>query len=237
MINKVSIYNGVKYSSSGIFQSYLVFISAKKYIKYFSGTTGINSSNPNGMSEQYIENIIKSDSNKYIYFLHTNSMTKVFKHIFYTRYCLFGSVKLTKNTNPNKYKYSDYGIGFDSHSELSFTDGSIGKNIIIFGADMTSYVHIDNKNIDILILGEGRTKGLGDTTLTAEAKYLINFTQLGKRFALSLHYNGSNSFLFVNATKIYQFKAKESKIKDYILCLGNILKDFTINNMKKAGLK
>ena len=51
-----------------------------------------------------------------------------------------------------------------------------------------------------------------DTTLTVEAKYPISFTQSGKRFVLSLHYNRSNSFLFVNA-KIYQFKAKDSKKK------------------------
>ena len=59
----------------------------------------------------------------------------------------------------------------------------------------------------------------------------------GKMFVLSLHYNGSNSFLFVNATKVYQFKTKDSEIKDYALCLGNILRDFTINNMTKTGLK
>ena len=58
----------------------------------------------------------------------------------------------------------------------------------------------------------------------------------GKRFVLNLHYNGSNSFLFVNATKVYQFKTKDSEIKDYALCLGNILRDFTINNMTKTGL-
>ena len=51
-----------------------------------------------------------------------------------------------------------------------------------------------------------------------------------------MHYNGSKSFLFVNATKIYQFKAKDSEIKKHPLCLGNILKDFTANNMKKTGL-
>ena len=50
---------------------------------------------------------------------------------------------------------------------------------------------------------------------------------------LSLEYNGRNSFLFVNLTKMYQFKAKDSEIKPYLLCLGNILKDFTISNMKK----
>ena len=63
------------------------------------------------------------------------------------------------------------------------------KNIIIFGADMSSSVHIDNKNKDVVTLGETTTQGLDDTTLTAEAKYPINFTQLGKKFVLSLHYN------------------------------------------------
>ena len=93
----------------------------------------------------------------------------------------------------------------------------------------------DNKNKNILILGERPTQGLNDTTLTAEAKYPINFTQSGKkRFVLSLHYNLRISFLFLNATKIYQIKAKDSERKDYSLCLGNISKDFTINNAKKT---
>ena len=98
---------------------------------------------------------------------------------------------------------------------------------------MSSSVHIDNKAKDILVLGEGSTQGLDDTTLTAETKYPINFTQSGKRFVSSIHYNGSSSFLFVNATKIDKFKAKDSETKDYALCLDNISKDFTINDMKK----
>ena len=59
--------------------------------------------------------------------------------------CLFGSVKLTKNPDPNKYKHNSYCIGFDSRSEFSFTDGNIGRNVIIFGADLSSSVHADNK--------------------------------------------------------------------------------------------
>ena len=102
---------------------------------------------------------------------------------------------------------------------------------------MITYVHIDNENKDILILGEGPTQGLDDTTLTAEAKYPINFTQSIKRFVLSLHYNLSNSFSFVTATKIYQFKAKDSEIKDHTPCLGNNSKEFSINYIKKTGLK
>ena len=100
------------------------------------------------------------------------------------------------------YKCSGYGIEFDSRSEFPFTIGSMGKNFIIFGADMNSSVHIDNKNKDILIRGEGPTQGLDDTTLTAEAKNPINFTRPRKRFVLKLHYNGSSFFLFVNVTKI-----------------------------------
>ena len=71
-------------------------------------------------------------------------------------------------------------MGFDSRSELSFTDGSMGKYTIVLGADMSSSVHIDNKNKDILILGEGLTQRLDDHTLAVEAKYCINFTQSGK---------------------------------------------------------
>ena len=59
---------------------------------------------------------------------------------------------------------------------------------------------------------------LNYTTVTREDKYPTNFTQSRKRFALSLHYHGSNSFLFVNTVKIYQFKAKESEIKPCALC-------------------
>ena len=102
---------------------------------------------------------------------------------------------------------------------------------------MNSSVHIDNKEKYILILGGGPRQGLDDATLTAEAIYCINFIQPNKRFVLSLHYNGSNSFLFVNPTKIYQFKAKDSKIKSYALILGNISKDFTVKRICKNPLK
>ena len=95
--------------------------------------------------------------------------------------CLFVSVKVTKNADRGKHKCSGYGIGFGYRSEFLFTDGSMGKNVIIIGADMSSSVPIDNKNKDILIPNEGSTQRLDDITLTAEAKYPINFTQPNKR--------------------------------------------------------
>ena len=73
----------------------------------------------------------------------------------------------------------------------------MGKNVIVFGVDMSSSVHIDNKKKDNLILGKGPTKGLDDTTCSAEAQYSINFSRSNINFCfLSLPYNGSNSFLF-----------------------------------------
>ena len=66
--------------------------------------------------------------------------------------------------------------------------------------------------------------------------YPINFTVTKKKFCLSLHYNGANSYLFVNGTEIIKFKAKDSKIVASPLCLGNISKDWSTDNMKKTGL-
>ena len=63
--------------------------------------------------------------------------------------------------------------------------------------------------------------------------YSINFTVTKKQFCLSLHYNGANSYLFVNGTEIYKFKAKDSEIVASPFCLGNISKDWSTNNMKK----
>ena len=69
---------------------------------------------------------------------------------------MFGSVKLTKNPDIDKYKYSGYGIGFDRREEFSFGDG-FGQNVIIPGADMSSSVLANNKTKNILVLGKGFT--------------------------------------------------------------------------------
>ena len=95
---------------------------------------------------------------------------------------------------------------------------------------MISSVHVYEKE-----KGEGPAQVLDNTTLWAEAKYPINFTQSGKWFMLSLHYNGAKIFLFVNATKVYEFKAKNSEIKRLLTVLGNVSIDSTINNMKKIN--
>ena len=87
----------------------------------------------------------------------------------------------------------------------------------------------------ILILGEG-TSQLDDTKLTAEKKYSINFAENNKKYCLSLYNNGANSYLFVNGTEIIKFKAKYSDIVADSLCLGNVSKEFSVDNIKKTGL-
>ena len=66
--------------------------------------------------------------------------------------------------------------------------------------------------------------------------YSVNLTVTKKKFCLSLHYNGANSYLFVNGTEIYKFKAKDSEIVATPLCLGIISKDWSADNMKKMDL-
>ena len=80
--------------------------------------------------------------------------------------CLFGGVKLTKNPDPDKYSYSGSGIGFVTRGQYSLSDSSIGKNVIIFGVDMSSSVHIDKR----------RYQGLNHM-LATETQYSINFTR------------------------------------------------------------
>ena len=102
---------------------------------------------------------------------------------------------------------------------------------------MSSCVHVDNKRKYILVLNERTTEGLDNATITAEAKYPIDFTETEKIFLLRLYNYGSNCFLFVHAINLYQFKAKDSEVKPYALCLGKISKNLRSKTWKKKRLK
>ena len=111
--------------------------------------------------------------------------------------CLFGAFTLTINADIDRYGYSGCAIGFDRHGSFSFPGTGLGRNVIIFGVDMSSSTKIDNRKKYILILGKGPTQGL-EHTLSAEKMYSINFTVTGKKFWLSMYYNEANSYFFVN---------------------------------------
>ena len=86
---------------------------------------------------------------------------------------MFGAAKLTNNTDIDKYEYSSYGIGFDRHGFFSHPSKENGRNVIIFGVDISSSTKIDNRKKDILILGKGFTQGF-EHTFRAEKMYSIN---------------------------------------------------------------
>ena len=81
---------------------------------------------------------------------------------------------------------------------------------------------------------KGPTQGL-EHTLTAEKMYSINFAVTNKEFCVSLHYNGANSYFFVNGTEIYKFKPKGSEILEGPICRGNISTDWSVDNMNGTG--
>ena len=147
--------------------------------------------------------------------------------------CLFSAVKLTRNAVIDKYKYSGHGIGFDSRESFTHPSGGYGRNVIIFGADLSSSTHAHNKTRSILVLGKDFIKRIDGTAIYAEKMYSTNFTVPNKTICLSLHYNGDNSYLFVNGKEIINFKAKDSESSPYLLCLGNISKEYDLHIWKK----
>ena len=149
---------------------------------------------------------------------------------------LFGGVKITKNaTDTSKHKYEGYGICFDEGG--TFSKGGIknGRNVLIFGVHENSLVHANNKANNIYVMDDFIVQGINDTTLYAEKLYSQNFTAVNKKFVLSLHYNGDNSYLFVNGKQELKFKAKDDQIVKEILCLENISDDWTTANAQKTG--
>ena len=132
---------------------------------------------------------------------------------------LFRAVKITKDLNNSHYKYSGYGICFDGESDFTFGNTTNGKNVIIFGADMSFSSHSTNKTQNIYVLGKDFVQGINGTTIYAEDIYKHNFTEHSKKIVLSLHYNGDHSYLFVNGSEELKFKSSINYKDRYLLCV------------------
>ena len=129
------------------------------------------------------------------------------------------------NVDTSNYKYEGYGIAFDSGG--SFTIGNInkGKNVITFGVNTNSSIHSTNKTRNNYVLGKDFLQGINGTTIDAEKNYKTNFTIHSKKFVLSLHYNGDNSYLFVKETQELKFKSSISykgRIQEIIFRVNQI---------------
>ena len=125
--------------------------------------------------------------------------------------CLFGATNIVKSTDKGKWVYSGYGIAFDGGIWWSFGNGTV-RNIIIFGVNNSSSPHVDNLKNNFLILGLGPTFGISESFGSPEKKFSINSTKVNTKFCLSLHYNGDNSYLFVNGKEITKFKADNKNV-------------------------
>ena len=148
---------------------------------------------------------------------------------------LFGGVKITKDaTDTSKHKYEGYGICFDEGGTFSKGGINNGRNVLIFGVHENSLVHANNKANNIYVMADLFVQGINDTTLYAEKIYSQNFTAANKKFVLSSHYNGDDSYLFVNGKRELKFKTKDDQIVKEILCLGNISDDWTAANSQKT---
>ena len=142
---------------------------------------------------------------------------------------LFGAMQITKNATDNsKNNYKGYGICFDERREFGhtiteggFTHTTDARNVLIFEADMIFSVHATNRANNIYLMGTGLTQGINDTTIYAEKNFYRHFTDFGKKFMLSLHYNGDGSYLFVNSRQELKFKAKADQLVQEKLCIGN----------------
>ena len=145
----------------------------------------------------------------------------------------FSTVKIIKTLKINTY--SGYGIAFDSGGSFSHPGRGYGKNVILFEADLSSSVHGSNTANNILVLSKDFIQRVNGTTIYAEKVYSTNVTVTNKKFCLSLHYNGDTSYLFVNGKEIANFKAKDSEIVPYPLCLGNVSEDFSPTNTTNPG--
>ena len=132
--------------------------------------------------------------------------------IFTVQNALFGAMEITKNADTSKYNYKGYGICFDeggtfghTKREGNFDHTTNARNVFIFGADMSFSVHATNRANNIYVMGETFVQGINDTTIYAEKKFYKNFPDPGKKFILSLHYNGDNSYLFADDRQELKF--------------------------------
>ena len=153
---------------------------------------------------------------------------------------LFGAMQITKIATDNDINnYKGYGICFDERSEFGHTITEVGRahttDALIFGADMSFSVHATNRANHIYLMGTGLTQGINDTTINAEKNFYRNFTDFGKKFVLSLHYNGDNSYLFVNGRQELKFKAKADQLVKEKLSIGNLSDQWTTSESEKTG--
>ena len=218
-------------------QNYLVFKPINRYFKVIANTLFISSWKSKGLSDENTKPPATSD----------NGLTPLIDYlgnkirVKFSGSCLKQSkMQYTHRTIVNIY------IVYELCASGSNNNDPILKNCLFGAVTLTKNTDIDkygysgdgigfDRRSSLSFPGGGFGENVLEHTLSAEKMYSINFTVTKKRFCLSFHYNGANSYLFVNGTEIYKFKAKDSETFTTQLCLGNISKDWSVDKMKKTG--
>ena len=151
-------------------------------------------------------------------------------------------MQITKMVDTSKYNYKGYGICFDEKEQFThvrkegnFNHTTLARNLILFGVDMSFSKHESNKANNIYVIGIDYVQKINDTKIYAKKMYYRNFTDPGKKVVLSLHYNGNNSYLFVNGRQELKFKAKADQLVKEKLCIGHLSDQWT-SESEKTGL-
>ena len=204
----LSYFIGKSYFEEDGTQNYLVYQPLNKYFKIITNKKYISSWQSKGQSDGTIKPPATSDYKLNPQLSYFGTKTRV-----------------------------DFRGSCLKQDKITFNYGKIVNIYIVYELNkLYSKATPDNQEKDILVLGKGPVQGLGEHSLTAEKMYSVNFTDNGDKHCLSLHHNGANSYLFVNGKEIIKFKAKDSEIVATPLCLGNVSKDWSVDNLKDTGL-
>ena len=153
---------------------------------------------------------------------------------------LFGAMQITKNATDNsKINYKGYGICFDERIEFGHTITEGGRahttdarNVLIFGAVYTQLIEQTIYTLWVQAL----RKVLMILRYMQKRTFKETLQILVKKFVLSLHYNGDNSYLFVNGRQELKFKAKAYQLVKEKLCIGNLSDQWTTSESEKTGV-
>ena len=204
----LSYFIGKSYFEEDGTQNYLVYQPLNKYFKIITNKKYISSWQSKGQSDGTIKPPATSDYKLNPQLSYFGTKTRV-----------------------------DFRGSCLKQDKITFNYGKIVNIYIVYELNkLYSKATPDNQEKDILVLGKGPVQGLGEHSLTAEKMYSVSFTDNGDKHCLSLHHNGANSYLFVNGKEIIKFKAKDSEIVATPLCLGNVSKDWSVDNLKDTGL-
>ena len=146
---------------------------------------------------------------------------------------MFGATNTVKNSDKDKWVYNGYRIASDGEDWWSVGNGT-ARNVVIFGVDNSLSPYVDNLKNNFWKLGKGPTFRTNGRFGSVDKKFSINFIKANTKFFLNLHYNGDNSYFFVNGKEIIKFKADNKNVNfPTWFCLGSISDGFSALILEK----